>query len=70
MASAPTDDLAGVGGVLTLPRLQRLRRQWVGMNRAFAGHGHGMGQGKLNEEEVGEAFVRFLNAEFEGMTEF
>ncbi|KAF3894691.1 RNA polymerase II elongator complex subunit [Trichophyton interdigitale] len=70
LASAPTDDLAGAGGVLTLPRLQRLRRQWVGMNRAFAGHGHGMGQGKLNGEEVGEAFVRFLNAEFEGMTEF
>ncbi|KAM5435532.1 kti12, chromatin associated [Microsporum canis] len=70
LASAPTEDLVGAGGVLTLPRLQRLRRQWVGMNRAFAGHGQGMGQGTLNEEEIGEAFVRFLNAEFEEMTEF
>ncbi|KAF3491035.1 RNA polymerase II elongator complex subunit [Arthroderma uncinatum] len=70
LASAPTEDLAGAGGVLTLPRLQRLRRQWVGMNRAYAGHGQGMGQGTLNQEEVGEAFVRFLNAEFEEMTEF
>ncbi|KAK2875681.1 hypothetical protein FQN49_001514 [Arthroderma sp. PD_2] len=68
LASAPTDDLAGAGGVLTLPRLQRLRRQWVGMNRVYAGQGQGMGQGTLNPEEVGEAFVRFLNAEFEEMS--
>jgi hypothetical protein len=36
------------------------------MNRAYVGHGHGRGQGALAAEHVGEAFVRFLNAEFEG----
>ncbi|KAI1918608.1 kti12, chromatin associated [Ophidiomyces ophidiicola] len=65
LAASPTDDLAGAGGVLALPRLQRLRRQWVGMNRAYLGQGHGKGQGAMGMEKVGEAFVGFLNGEFE-----
>ncbi|EEP75360.1 predicted protein [Uncinocarpus reesii 1704] len=63
LAASPTEELAGAGGVLALPRLQRLRRQWVGMNRAYVGKG----PGSLDGEQVGEAFVRFLNGEFEGM---
>lgn len=63
LASAPTDELAGAGGVLTLPRLQRLRRQWVGLNRAVVGR-----QGAaVGPEQAGDAFVRFLNAEIEGV---
>ncbi|KLJ06720.1 hypothetical protein EMPG_17782 [Blastomyces silverae] len=69
LASTPTDELAGAGGILALPRLQRLRRQWVGMNRAFLGGGHSRGQKGLETEQAGDAFVRFLNAEFEGMEE-
>ncbi|KAI1939623.1 kti12, chromatin associated [Ophidiomyces ophidiicola] len=65
LAASPTDDLAGAGGILALPRLQRLRRQWVGMNRAYLGQGHGKGQGAMGMEKVGEAFVGFLNGEFE-----
>lgn len=67
LAASPTEELAGAGGVLALPRLQRLRRQWVGMNRAYLGQGHGKGQGMMGAEQVGEAFVRFLNGEFEGV---
>ncbi|KAG5292369.1 toxin-insensitive protein [Histoplasma ohiense] len=67
LASTPTDELAGAGGILSLPRLQRLRRQWVGMNRAYLGQGHARGQKGLGTEQAGDAFVRFLNAEFEGM---
>ena len=67
LAATATDELAGAGGILALPRLQRLRRQWVGMNRAYIGQGHGRGQVALEPEQVGEAFVRFLNAEFEGL---
>ena len=66
LAAAANDDLAGAGGVLALPRLQRLRRQWIGMNRAYAGQGHGLGSGTVKTDQAGEAFVRFLNAEFEG----
>ncbi|QSS53946.1 toxin-insensitive protein [Histoplasma capsulatum var. duboisii H88] len=69
LASTPTDELAGAGGILSLPRLQRLRRQWVGMNRAYLGQGHARGQKGLRTEQAGDAFVRFLNAEFEGMEE-
>ncbi|KAI1909229.1 kti12, chromatin associated [Ophidiomyces ophidiicola] len=65
LAASPTEELAGAGGVLALPRLQRLRRQWVGMNRAYLGQGHGKGQGAMGMEKVGEAFVGFLNGEFE-----
>lgn len=67
LASTATEELAGAGGVLALPRLQRLRRQWVGMNRAYVGQGHGRGQGALGGDQAGDAFVRFLNAEFESM---
>ncbi|KMO99916.1 hypothetical protein DIZ76_012378 [Coccidioides immitis] len=67
LAASPTEELAGAGGVLALPRLQRLRRQWVGMNRAYLGQGHGKGPGSMGSEQVGEAFVRFLNGEFEGV---
>ncbi|KAL1974125.1 hypothetical protein VTN31DRAFT_5685 [Thermomyces dupontii] len=64
--SATTDDLGGVGGVLAWPRLQRLRRQWIGLNRAYVGQNHGHGSGGLSVDQVGDAFVRFLNAELAG----
>ncbi|KAL1960632.1 hypothetical protein VTO42DRAFT_7211 [Malbranchea cinnamomea] len=67
LAAAPTEELAGAGGVLALPRLQRLRRQWVGLNRAVVGGGHGRATGMVGMDQIGEAFVRFLNAEFEGV---
>ncbi|XHG05562.1 hypothetical protein AWENTII_008780 [Aspergillus wentii] len=57
-----TDELAGAGGILALPRLQRLRRQWIGLNRAYIGYG----QAGLTPEQVGDAFVRFLNGDFAG----
>ncbi|KAL1963077.1 hypothetical protein VTN77DRAFT_8723 [Rasamsonia byssochlamydoides] len=63
---ATTDELGGVGGILALPRLQRLRRQWIGLNRAYVGQNHGQGKGALRVEQVGDAFVRFLNAELAG----
>ncbi|KAJ6114481.1 hypothetical protein N7486_000259 [Penicillium sp. IBT 16267x] len=59
-----TDELAGPGGVLALPRLQRLRRQWISLNRVYIGRGHGAGQGGLAAEQIGDAFVRFLNSSF------
>ncbi|KAL4783208.1 chromatin associated protein KTI12 [Aspergillus varians] len=61
-----TDDLAAAGGLLALPRMQRLRRQWITLNRAYVAvpHAAGKGGGGLKEGEVGEAFVRFLNADF------
>jgi protein KTI12 len=62
--SGTTEELAGAGGVLALPRLQRLRRQWIGLNRSYIGFGHG--GGALTVDQVGDAFVRFLNAEFSG----
>lgn len=67
-ALGTTDELAGAGGVLALPRLQRLRRQWIGLNRAYIGGNYavGMGMGGLRGGDVGDAFVRFLNGEFEG----
>lgn len=61
-----TDELAGAGGVLTLPRLQRLKRQWIGLNRAYVGQNYGAGKGALAPDQVGDAFVRFLNADFGG----
>lgn len=60
--SGTTEELAGAGGVLALPRLQRLRRQWISLNRAYNSHG----SGGLTTEQIGDAFVRFLNAEFSG----
>ncbi|CEJ57445.1 hypothetical protein PMG11_06137 [Penicillium brasilianum] len=62
-----TDELAGAGGILALPKLQRMRRQWISLNRRYIGHGHGTGQGSLAPERVGDAFVRFLNHEFGGI---
>ncbi|KAL6238264.1 hypothetical protein BDW75DRAFT_201840 [Aspergillus navahoensis] len=61
-----TDDLAAAGGILALPRLQRLRRQWITLNRAYIAGPHAAvkGGGGLREEEIGDAFVRFLNADF------
>ncbi|KAL2867294.1 putative RNA polymerase II Elongator complex associated protein Kti12 [Aspergillus lucknowensis] len=60
-----TDDLAAAGGILALPRLQRLRRQWITLNRAYiAGPHAAVKGGGLREAEVGDAFVRFLNADF------
>lgn len=61
-----TDELAGAGGILALPRLQRLRRQWIGLNRAYIGRTHGVQQGGLKPEQIPDAFVRFLNADFGG----
>ncbi|EED19673.1 RNA polymerase II Elongator complex associated protein Kti12, putative [Talaromyces stipitatus ATCC 10500] len=66
--SAPTDDLAGAGGLLTLPRLQRLRRQWISQNRTYIGMTHNQVKGALGSDQVGDAFVRFLNFEFAGDT--
>ncbi|KAJ5884780.1 RNA polymerase II Elongator complex associated protein Kti12 [Penicillium taxi] len=57
-----TDELAGAGGVLALPKLQRLRRQWISLNRTYIGHGHGAGNGGLAADQIGDAFVRFLNS--------
>ncbi|KAL4938757.1 chromatin associated protein KTI12 [Aspergillus oleicola] len=64
--SSVSDDLAAAGGILALPRLQRLRRQWITLNRAYIGapHAAGSGGGGLRGEDVGGAFVRFLNADF------
>ncbi|KAF7585305.1 hypothetical protein BBP40_011292 [Aspergillus hancockii] len=63
--SGGTDELGGTGGILALPRLQRLRRQWISLNRAYvAGN-----KVSLTEEQVGDAFVRFLNAELGGINE-
>lgn len=61
-----TDELAGAGGVLALPKLQRLRRQWISLNRQYIGHGHGAGIGGLAADQIGDAFVRFLNSTFSG----
>lgn len=66
VSSTTTDELAGAGGILALPRLQRLRRQWVGLNRAYVAQNQGQGKGALSPDQVGDAFVRFLNAEFAG----
>lgn len=52
--------------MLALPRLQRLKRQWIGLNRAYVGNYSGGKGGALKEDDVGGAFVRFLNAEFAG----
>ncbi|KAI2722798.1 hypothetical protein CBS147332_3727 [Penicillium roqueforti] len=57
-----TDELAAAGGILALPRLQRLRRQWISLHRSYVGRGHG----SLAADQIGDAFVRFLNAEFSG----
>lgn len=61
-----TDELAGAGGILALPKLQRLRRQWISLNRQYIGHGHGAGMGGLAADQIGDAFVRFLNAAISG----
>ncbi|KAI5306500.1 hypothetical protein KEM56_000588 [Ascosphaera pollenicola] len=65
LAASTTDELAGAGSILSLPRLQRLRRQWISMNRAYVGQGHGRATGGINVDQSGDAFVRFLNAQFE-----
>ncbi|PYI07923.1 putative RNA polymerase II Elongator complex associated protein Kti12 [Aspergillus sclerotiicarbonarius CBS 121057] len=67
--SGTTDELAGAGGVLALPRLQRLRRQWIALNRAYVQGAHASSKGGLSAEQVPDAFVRFLNAEFGGESE-
>lgn len=61
-----TDELAGAGGILALPKLQRLRRQWISLNRQYIGHGHGAGIGGLAADQIGDAFVRFLNSTLSG----
>ncbi|EAW09910.1 putative RNA polymerase II Elongator complex associated protein Kti12 [Aspergillus clavatus NRRL 1] len=64
--AAASDELAAAGGILALPRLQRLRRQWIGLNRAYVGSHASAVKGGLAPAQVGDAFVRFLNAEFAG----
>jgi protein KTI12 len=64
--SGTTDELAGAGGVLAAPKLQRLRRQWISLNRRYLSHGHGEKQGGLAADQVGDAFVRFLNSSIGG----
>lgn len=61
-----TDELAGAGGILALPKLQRLRRQWISLNRQYIGHGHGAGMGGLAADQIADAFVRFLNSAISG----
>jgi len=61
-----TDELAGAGGILALPKLQRLRRQWITLNRQYIGHGHGAGTGGLADDQIPDAFVRFLNSTISG----
>ncbi|KAL5364982.1 chromatin associated protein KTI12 [Aspergillus floccosus] len=63
-----TDELAGAGGILALPRLQRLRRQWISLNRSYVAANHSANRGSLAPEQVPDAFVRFLNADFAGGT--
>ncbi|KAL2818882.1 chromatin associated protein KTI12 [Aspergillus granulosus] len=64
-SASVTDDLAAAGGILALPRLQRLRRQWITLNRAYiAGPHAAVKGGALKEADVPDAFVRFLNADF------
>jgi protein KTI12 len=67
--NSTTDELAGAGGILALPRLQRLRRQWISLNRAYVGLNHGSGKGGVSSDQAGDAFVRYLNAEFVGQME-
>ncbi|CBF86979.1 hypothetical protein AN2499.2 [Aspergillus nidulans FGSC A4] len=43
-----TDDLAAAGGILALPRLQRLRRQWISLNRAYIAGPHAAVKGGDN----------------------
>ncbi|PYI22823.1 chromatin associated protein KTI12 [Aspergillus violaceofuscus CBS 115571] len=63
----PTEELAAAGGVLALPRLQRWRRQWITLNRAYVAGPHASARGGgLTSEEIPDAFVRFLNAEVGG----
>ena len=64
-----TDELAGAGGILALPRLQRMRRQWISLNRSYIGRGYGAGAGSLAADQIPDAFVRFLNAGFGGEEE-
>lgn len=61
-----TDELAGAGGVLAAPKMQRMRRQWITLNRRYISHGHGEKQGGLAPEQIGDAFVRFLNSTIGG----
>ncbi|KAJ5119172.1 hypothetical protein N7448_010879 [Penicillium atrosanguineum] len=61
-----TDELAGAGGILAQPKLQRLRRQWITLNRQYIGHGHGAGTGGLSDAQIPDAFVRFLNSNISG----
>lgn len=64
--STTTDELAGAGGILALSRLQRLRRQWISLNRAFVGHNPAGKRLSLRPDQVGDTFVRFLNREIAG----
>lgn len=64
-----TDELAGAGGILTLPKLQRLRRQWITLNRVYIARGHAAGQSGLAQDQIPDAFVRFLNSSFGGEDE-
>lgn len=62
--SGTTDELAGAGGILPLPKLQRLRRQWISLNRVYIARGHDGGAGGLASDQIPDAFVRFLNSTF------
>lgn len=64
-----TDELAGAGGILALPKLQRLRRQWISLNRVYVARGHAAGQSGLAQDQIPDAFVRFLNSTFGGEDE-
>ncbi|KAI5299151.1 hypothetical protein KEM55_002514 [Ascosphaera atra] len=65
LETSPAEELAGAGGILSLPRLQRIRRQWISMNRAYVGQGHSKSKcGIVLDQE--DSFVRFLNSQLEG----
>ncbi|KNG90025.1 RNA polymerase II Elongator complex associated protein Kti12 [Aspergillus nomiae NRRL 13137] len=63
--TATTDELGGAGGILAVPRLQRLRRQWITLNRTYVARLAGT-KSSMGADQVGDAFVRFLNADFAG----
>lgn len=52
------------GVALSQPTLQRLRRKYTQIQRGAIAHGQGYTQGRRN---IAEGFVRFLEAEWEGM---
>jgi len=63
-----------VGGALSVPALQRMRRQFIALHRQQmggmgmvmgpTGQGEGGGRGNMSAERIGELFVDWLNDQF------